>query len=184
MFQDDLDDVEIRRQWALAATRSLDCLLANLSDGKDPDAADVLRLLASDDLNVDSPSLSALSYYRCMRGMLSEEEFRWVTLEFPKEHQRTKTLRRERFLQYQRHRELFDLEITVARKQKRATMALSNDWSGMAEYVREGLQLATYRLMLHFAGLLYISGIPGAIDVCDAAAFGMFRLTYRLPVAA
>jgi hypothetical protein len=178
MFQNDLDEFEIRWQRALAATRSLDCLLANLSDGKDPNATDVLRLLASGDHNSSSPALSALGYYRCMQEMLNEEEFRWATLEFPKDTQRTKVLRRERFTQYHRHRELFDLEISVARKQKRATMALSHDWSGMADYVAEGLQLAKYRCMLRLAGLLYRSGIPGALDVCDAAAFAIFRLTY------
>jgi hypothetical protein len=136
-------------------------------------------VLAERDASQPSDSLTTLDYYRGMRGSLGEADFRWREIEFPTAPETTNNLRRQRILQYHQYRELFDLEIAIARKQKRAAMALSHDWSGMAGYFRESLQIAKYRGMLRLAGLLYISRIPGALDLCDAAAFEMFRLGYR-----
>jgi hypothetical protein len=151
-----------------------------LDHGEDPaEAAHLFKALAEGDASRASDSFTTLGYYRGMRGSLGEADFRWREFEFPTAPEATNDLRRQRILQYYQYRELFDREIAIARKQKRAAMALGHDWSEMAGYFRESLQVAKYRCMLRLAGLLYISRIPGALDLCDAAAFEMFRLAYR-----
>jgi hypothetical protein len=130
------------------------------------------------DTSRPSDSRTTLGYCRGMRGSLGEADFRWHNIDFPTPRETTNHLRRQRILQYHQYRELFDLEIAIARKQKRAAMAFGHDWSGIAGYFRESLQIAKYRAMLHLAALLYTSRIPGALDFCDAAAFAMFRLAY------
>ena len=70
-------------------------------------------------------------------------------------------LRRERLAAYERYRRLFELEI--ARPE-----------AGFPETVA----LLRYRAMLALASLLFRFGIPGALDLCDAAVFRMVRIAY------
>lgn len=57
---------------------------------------------------------------------------------------------------------LFDRELAAARKQERLRMALSQDWSDLGKYVREGLMIAPHRILLDTAGLLLHLRFPGA----------------------
>jgi hypothetical protein len=111
----------------------------------------------------DERAFVAILYYRGMREALDEEASRW--LQFESKDAASIKLRRERITQYARYRQLFELEIAIARKQNRASP-------------RGPVAVLRYRTMLRLAGLLFRAGIPGGSDLCDAAASGLFRITY------
>ncbi len=116
-----------------------------------------------------------------MRWALDFAEVRWLGLDAPRLE--TRRLRREYAEQYRRYRELFELEVAGARRQKAAGMALAQNWAGLRSSLCE--DMATWRLFLTLraAGLMFRFGVPGALDLCDSAAFGMFRLLYLRPAA-
>ena len=121
-------------------------------------------------------TLTLLEYYAGMQKALEEDHA--LDLFLPQAKAITTMGRRQRLNLYKRYRELFVLEIRLARRQKRTAMALSGDWSSMPAYLREAAELGRYRAMLWTAGLIYASGVPGALDVCHRAAAGMFRSAY------
>jgi len=130
----------------------------------------------------DEPhALTAIEYYAGMQSAIEEDHA--LDLFLPAGKSASMSERRERFKLYQRYRELFVLEIRLARRQKRTAIALSGDWSSLPAYLSESAELGRNRIMLWAAGLLYLSGVPGALDVCHRAAAGMFRNTYRLSQA-
>ncbi len=115
-----------------------------------------------------------------MRVSLDEHIFRWRTLEPESDpaslpgHED----RQERLTQFNRYRELFALEISGARQLYREAMARDQDWSSLPDYLAESLFLGFQSCALHLAGLFYRLRIPGASDICDAAAYGMVRQSY------
>jgi hypothetical protein len=121
-------------------------------------------------------TLTVLEYYAGMQTALKEDHA--LDLFLPQAKAITTMERRQRLKLYKRYRELFVLEIRLARRQKRTAMALAGDWSSMPAYWREAAELGRYRVMLWMAGLIYTSGAPGALDVCHRAAAGMFRSAY------
>ena len=90
---------------------------------------------------------------------------------------RTK-LRKERLAQYGRFRELFEIEIRTGLKIRRSAMAVGADWSLMGMYCRDWVTMMRAHLFLRMAGWLFRWYIPGAADVCDAVAFGMYESAY------
>ena len=169
--------------------------MGQIFEGKSPEEArELLKLLAAkwQAEDHDSPAEEAFRYYRGMRASLDEDAFRWGSLigmsatvggtvqtePEPKPAEDPRSLRRERLVKYNRHRELFELEIKLARKVQRDAMALGEDWSQMESYLRDAALMTKASWMLWLAGILFKLKLPGAIDVCDAAAFELFRSVY------
>jgi hypothetical protein len=180
-ISEDLIQELLKRE--IRANQEMESLLDELlRGGSRPDRLNALKRVENSVQEEENGCLlSALDYSRQMQQVLAEEEFRW--LELANSRSASRTRRRERTLLYRRLKELFDLEVSLARKQKRAAMALANDWSGLRQYIREGVAILRYRAMLTLAGWMFAAAIPGACDVCDAAVFGIVRTIY-LPVAA
>jgi hypothetical protein len=111
---------------------------------------------------------AAAEYYREMRAALDETDFRWLQLGEKQPAQNT--MRRNRVEIYTRYRKLFVLEIAGSCRAKQT--ASSDRWSARA------FELLRYRAMLSLASLLFRYAIPGALDVCDAAVFGMIRIAW------
>lgn len=121
-------------------------------------------------------SLQAIQFLSGMRGALDEDDFRWSAISGPLVDRRK--LRRERLVKYNRHRQLFELEVQITREAERAGMAEQENWSGIGKHAWNGLKILKGRAMLRLAGLLYWLEMPGGLDVCDAGAFEMFRSAY------
>ena len=171
------EDLEVFLQTEIAASRSLDWLCERIFAGEDPNRARAeLKRLANVEAAEPGSSLSALHFLRGMRIALAEDEFRWLAFTGSRADRRQ--MRRQRLAQYHRYRELFELEIRLARKLKRSRMALSNDWSSMESYLHESAELVKAASMLWAAGILYKLEMPGGLDLCDAAAFTAFRTIY------
>lgn len=180
-MSEDLIEELLKRE--IRASQEIETLLDEHFQGSAcTDGLNVLkRVENSAQENEPVGNLNALDYSRQMQRLLAEEEFRWLELTNAQSESRTR--RRERALLYRRLKKLFGLEVSLTRKQKRAAMALANDWSGLRQYVRESATILRYRAMLTLAGWMFATGVPGACDICDAAVFGIVRTVY-LPVAA
>lgn len=175
------EELEVLLRLELASNRTLDWLMERIFSDDDPrEAAHALKRLANLMPDENAQPLEAMHYYRGMRHSLSEEDFRWLSTG---EDLRQPVLRRERLTLYHRYRELFLLELAVSRKLRRSAMALARDWSGVSGYAHEMAAVTRYRAMLTAAGVLFQLRIPGALDLCDAAAFGLFRMLYLRPAA-
>lgn len=176
----DPDYLDVFLRMERASSQSLDWLMDQIFNGDNSaEAAAQLKRLANLLPDEFAQPHEAMQYYRGMRRSLSEEDFRWLSLGMPPQP----ALRRERLAMYRRYRELFEIELAFARKLRRSTMALSRDWSGLGDYTVEMVNVARYKGMLSAAGVLFRWRIPGALDLCDAAAFGLFRMLYLRPVA-
>lgn len=57
---------------------------------------------------------------------------------------------------------VLDSELTALRAGERMRMALSRDWSGLSDYVQNGLLIRQYSIVLGAAGLLLRYRFPGA----------------------
>ena len=162
----------------IEANQKLSSLLDDVFSGVRPEEArELLRLAAArweDDCAKDAAE--ALRFYNGMKSALSEEDFRWCAIASPFLDRRQ--LRKARLAQYNRHRELFELEIGLALRIRRSAIALSGDWSQLEEYCREALRMARAKGMLWLAGRLFRLRVPGAVDLCDAAAFLMVSSAY------
>ena len=123
------------------------------------DRNELFKRLAPQDPEEERRVSAAAEYYSKMRETLDETDFRW--LELGETRAATSRLRRERLAAYDRYRRMFELEI--ARPE-----------AGVPETVA----LLRYRAMLALASLLFRFGIPGALDLCDAAVFRMIRIVY------
>jgi hypothetical protein len=152
-----------------------------VNDQRSRAAAQTLQCLANESDAESSEPIAAIGYYRGMRWALDIGDLRWLGLSAPTPS--TKQLRREYAEQYCRYRELFELEVAIARRQKAAGMALAQNWTGLRSSLREDAATWRLRLMLRAAGLMFRFGVPGALDLCDSAVFGMFRLLYLRPAA-
>jgi hypothetical protein len=134
----------------------------------------LLRRLAAQCEAGDFAESDVFGYYGGMLSALSEDDFRWGASPFVDRRK----LRRERFSQYRRYRELFELEVRLIRERERCRMTRSADWSSMAAHMREAAGTAKAFALLRLAGIWFKLGIPGARDICDAAAFGLFSASY------
>jgi hypothetical protein len=178
------ENMERSAQGEIAVTRMLDRLIERICDEDEAEEAQAtLKRIANQCAGEFRQGLDALIYYRGMRAALNEDDFRWGALQVSAPEERNR-LRRERLNQYQRHLELFELEMKLARKTYRSSLALSGNWSRLEEEFREGMVIAKERLILRCAGLLYRFNLPGAMDLCDAAAFELFSLFYLRPFPA
>jgi hypothetical protein len=173
----DNDFEEFIRQ-EIAANRTLGSLMARIFEEENPDEArELLRQLASKWDDDDSTgSAEAFRFYRGMRDALDEEPFRWGSMVEPVAN--VKQRRMACLTQYRRHRQLFGLEIKLAHKVQRSAMAVESDWSGAEQYVRDAALMAKASAMLLLAEWLFRLNLPGALDVCDAAAFELFHSAY------
>jgi recombination protein RecA len=115
----------------------------------------------------DPTPVDALERYRALRRALDEAE---TQLErsgaFSGKHSS-----REHHRIYRRALKLFEAEVRLSRKQKRARMALSHDWSGMALYVRQGIAIWKFRIILQFGALFLRFGFPRFSAICQTAAY-------------
>jgi hypothetical protein len=155
----------------------------------------LLDIFSREYVNEEDPGLSAIHYYRCMRDALDEEAYRWLNfgLGFNAQPIIPNPERGARLIQYLRYLELFELEIAIARKQRReavgsevgsseagasgagGSIPISVAWRA---WLFECLRVSQYRAMLRLAAVLFRVAIPGSPDLCDAAASGLFRLAY------
>jgi recombination protein RecA len=78
---------------------------------------------------------------------------------------------RERQRIYRRALKLFDADIRLSRKEKRARMALSHDWSEMAQYVQESIAIWKCRMMLRSGALFLRMGLPTVKEVFETVAY-------------
>ncbi len=168
----------------MAVSRRLDHLVERICGEDEADEArETLKRIANQCADEFRQGLDALIYYRGMRAALNEDDFRWGALQVSSPDERSR-LRRERLDQYHRHLELFELEMKLARTTYRSSLALNGNWSRMEDEFREGIVIAKERFILRCAGLLYRLNLPGAMDLCDAAAFELFSLFYLRPLPA
>ncbi len=72
---------------------------------------------------------------------------------------------------YRRAIKLFEADVLLSRKQKRARMALSRDWSGMSSYALEGVAIWKCRMVLRFGALLAGFGFPRARQICETDVY-------------
>jgi hypothetical protein len=167
----------IRRE--IAAHQTLARLMESIYHNQSPEQARAALRTAADKWRGeerDTPADEALRFYAGMRAALDEDEFRWGSMVCPTKSQKAR--RAERLVQYGRHRELFHLEIKLARKTQRQAMALSGDWSQMDAYLKDSALMAKASWMLWLAGVLFRFKVPGSLDICDAAVFELFRSVY------
>ena len=178
----DPHELEALLRLELAANRTLDWLMHRIFTEQTPDEAiETLKGIANQMPPHEDHPLAAMGYYRGMREMLSEEDFRWPGCDMVERS--TEGVRRDRLRVYRRYRELFEMEIALVRRQRRGRMALARDWSHLQSYAREDMIIWRYRLMLRFAGTLFRMRVPGALDFCDEAVFRILRTLYFVPVA-
>ncbi|MGI8959636.1 MAG: recombinase RecA [Bryobacteraceae bacterium] len=115
----------------------------------------------------DPAPVDALEQYRTMRRALDETD---TQLErsgaFSGKHSN-----RERHRIYHRALQLFEADLRLARRQKRARMALSHDWSGMPLYVREGIAIWKCRIMLRSGAFFLRLGFPRAKEICETIVY-------------
>ncbi|HEY3936534.1 MAG TPA: hypothetical protein VGL97_03850 [Bryobacteraceae bacterium] len=57
-------------------------------------------------------------------------------------------------------------------------MAVSQEWSGLGTYVREGLVIARQEMLLDAAGMLFRLKIPGARIVFENAIAAVLETVY------
>jgi hypothetical protein len=57
-------------------------------------------------------------------------------------------------------------------------MAVSQEWSGLGKYVREGLVITRQEFLLDTAGLLFRLKIPGARTVFENAIAAVLETVY------
>jgi hypothetical protein len=150
---------------------------------KDESSADpqlLLDIFSKEYVNEEDPGLSAIQYYRCMRDALDEEAHRWLNfgLGFNAQPVIPNPERGARLVQYLRYLQLFELEVAIARKQRREQAGSLHIFAAWRGWLFEGLRVAQYRAMLRVAAALFRVAIPGSPDLCDAAASGLFRLAY------
>jgi hypothetical protein len=160
----------------------------------------LLDIFSREYVNEEDPGLSAIHYYRCMRDALEEEAHRWLNFGLSLNAQPIipNPERGARLIQYLRYLELFELEIAIARKQRREAVGsevgsseVGSSEAGASEaggsipisvawraWLFECLRVSQYRAMLRLAAVLFRVAIPGSPDLCDAAASGLFRLAY------
>lgn len=168
---------EVFIQQQIAAHQTLRWLMERIFQEADAsEARALLRQLAVrwQEEDHDSPAEEAFRFYRGMRSALDEDAV-W------RGSQRQETPEgglSERLARYRRYRHLFELEIKLARKCQRDAMALCRDWSEMDGYLREGMVMAKAGWTLWFAGVLFRLRFPGALGLCDGAAFELFRTVY------
>lgn len=138
------------------------------------EASRLLRIIRDRDRTAPT-SVNLFTFYAGMKQALSETDFRGVgdASDLPPESRAD--IRRERRKQFGQYRELFLLELKLARCQRRKAMAVGEDWSDLSAYLRDGLTGFGPRLALRWAGISFWLGIPGAMDWCDAAATCMMR---------
>lgn len=135
---------------------------------------DLLRIFeATTTVFPESPApTEALEHYHATRRAIDEVESEWLNLQ-PRTVSEIPRLCVKRYRVYCRAVDLFEKELQVSRKQKRAAMALSHDWSGMGAYWTEGLAIWKCRVMLWSACVLFRIGFPGAQDFCNARGYDM-----------
>lgn len=109
----------------------------------------------------------ALEQYRRMRRALDESD---TELERSGAFTGTNS-NRERHRIYRRALQRFDADIRLSRKQKRARMALSRDWSEMAQYVQESIAIWKCRTMLRSGALFLRMGFPGVKQLFETVAY-------------
>ena len=174
------NDIDPLLSQEIATNRALLCLLERIIRERDPqDTREALQRITMEPDPEAALWIDALGYYSGMRAALGEEDFRWLRLADGPVID-AKKLRRRRVAQYQRHRELFELEMLLVRKVQRAGMALSGNWSHLWPYLLGSAAIVKACWMLRAAEKLYWLGMPGALDLCDAGAFEMFRLVYSV----
>ena len=166
----------------IAESRTLEYQVGPIfNDESAQQALETLTVVADQGEAGGSDPLVALDYYRGMRSAMDVNDIRWLGFDAPAAE--IKRLRREYAQQYRQYRELFELEMGIARRHNSAAMAFARDWSGIGSSLRDAVAVWRFRLMLHAAGLMFRLGVPGALDVCDLGAFGIFRLLYLRPAA-
>jgi hypothetical protein len=99
----------------------------------------------------------ALEYARQMRLSLREE---------------ARSGRLRTFVHWKR---LFDAELAKAREEERMRMALSQDWSGLGNYVADGLIITRHSIALDIAGLLSHLRFPGAFRLFEISVAVIFE---------
>jgi hypothetical protein len=171
------EQMEVYLRLRIAEGKTIGRLLDGVMNGESPgDAIQLLQRLAAATPETDSPTANAISYLGGMCRALDEQEFRTLGLEpSPLEARQT---RRQRIALYNRHRVLFEMELGYARKQKAQGMATRADWSEVEKHFRASVKLARAKTMLRLAGWLYRAQLPGAKDLCEAAAYTLFRVIY------
>lgn len=115
----------------------------------------------------DPAPVDALGQYRTVRRAIDEAN---AQLERSGAFG-TKNSSREHHRVYRRAIELFEADVRLSRKQKRARMALSRDWSGMASYVREGVAIWKCRMRLRSGALLVAFGFLRARQISEIAVY-------------
>ncbi len=145
-----------------------------MRDESAEEAARLLKLIAQQDMEAPS-SVNLLTFYTGMKHALSEADFRGIgdAAELPRAS--AIATRRERHKQFIQYRELFELELKLTRRMRRAAMAVGENWSDLPTYLSDMPLGLRPRLILRWAGISYRLGIPGAMDFCDAAATSLMR---------
>jgi len=168
---------EVFIQQQIAAHQTLRWLMDRIfNEANAGEARALLRQLAVkwQQEDHDSPAEEAFRFYRGMRSALDEDTLR----EGSQRPNNPRSDRSERLARYRRYRHLFELEIKLARECQRNVMALGKDWSQMEGYLHEGMVMTKAVWTLWFAGVLFRLRFPGALGLCDGAAFVLFRTVY------
>jgi hypothetical protein len=145
-----------------------------MRNGPVADASHMLRIIVEQDREAPT-AVSLLTFYTGMKQALSEADFRGIGDAADLSRTLRAVIRRDRHRQFVQYRELFELELKLARRLRRQAMAIGENWSDLPGYLRDGCALLGSRLALHWASVSYRWGIPGAMDWCDAAATCMMR---------
>jgi hypothetical protein len=170
-------DFEVFIQQQIAAHQTLRWLMEWIFEEADNKEARVLlRQLAIrwQEEDHDSPAEEAFRFYRGMRSSLDEDTW-WPS---SASGEKSNGVRAGRLKRYRRYRHLFELEIRLARECQLNAMALNRDWSEMERYMSDGMVTIKASWTLWFAGVLFRLRFPGALGLCDGAAFELFRAVY------
>jgi recombination protein RecA len=90
-------------------------------------------------------------------------------------------LRAERDRLYGRVLEFFKADLRLSRKQKLARMALSRDWSEIPSYIREGIAIWKYRILLRSGTLFRPVGLPPLNDAYETSVAGQMNAPFTVP---
>jgi hypothetical protein len=159
----------------IAEDQQLNGALSRLFSESPEEAREMLKSIAARWDTAEDDAADTIRLYSGMTSSLSEDDFRWCGAKLVD----LKRLRRHRLEQYQRFRELFELEVEAALEIRRSSMARWSDWSEMESYCLDWAVMARSKLILRLAGGMFRFRIPGAVDLCDWGAWMMYKEAYR-----
>jgi recombination protein RecA len=90
-------------------------------------------------------------------------------------------LRAERDRLYGRVLQFFKADLRLSRKQKLARMALTRDWSEIPSYIREGIVIWKYRILLRSGTLLPRVGLPALNNAYETSMAGQMKALLTVP---